>query len=128
MNERITFVINSYGLTQGEFADRLGVQRSSISHIVSGRNKPSVDFLQKFMQAFPEIDMDWLLSGKGNYLKNEPKEANVVNNPIQTDIFENAKQLESQEPSKSSETKNEANLIKCILIYDNGEAQVFTVR
>ncbi|MDO9512353.1 MAG: helix-turn-helix transcriptional regulator [Bacteroidales bacterium] len=66
MNNRILRLIQELGLSPAQFADEIGVQRSSISHILSGRNKPSLDFVMKIMTAYPEISRDWILFGKGN--------------------------------------------------------------
>jgi transcriptional regulator with XRE-family HTH domain len=63
IHERIKQVIELSGLTMTEFADLLKVQRSSISHLISGRNKPSMDFLEKLVEHFPNIDLKWLISG-----------------------------------------------------------------
>ena len=63
IHERIKQVIELSGLTMTEFADLLKVQRSSISHLISGRNKPSMDFLEKLVEHFPSIDLKWLISG-----------------------------------------------------------------
>ncbi len=63
IHERIKQVIELSGLTMTEFADLLKVQRSSISHLISGRNKPSMDFLEKLVEHFPGIDLKWLISG-----------------------------------------------------------------
>jgi len=52
-------------LNAAQFADEIGVQRSSVSHILTGRNNASLDFILKVLQRYPEIDSDWLLSGKG---------------------------------------------------------------
>ena len=65
MKNRIVQLINNEGLTSSKFADTIGVQRSSISHILSGRNKPSLDFIQKIMAAFPSININWLIAGEG---------------------------------------------------------------
>ena len=54
-------------LTASLFADKIGVQRSSISHILSGRNKPSLDFILKVTSVFSDVDMYWLLNGKGEF-------------------------------------------------------------
>ncbi|CAI8163674.1 MAG: Uncharacterised protein [Bacteroidota bacterium] len=62
--ERIKKVIDDSELSSAAFADRIGVQRSSISHILSGRNKPSLDFVLKVLHAFPTLHSDWLLLGK----------------------------------------------------------------
>lgn len=69
MKNRIQSIINHSGLTQSAFADRIGVQRSAISHILSGRNNPGLDFLVRIMDNFPDISGDWLITGKGDMLK-----------------------------------------------------------
>lgn len=74
LNERITKVIEYSALSLSEFADEIEVQRSNISHITSGRNKPSLDFLIKIKERFPELQWDWLIKGDGEMLKNvEPE-------------------------------------------------------
>ena len=69
--KRLEKIINYYGLSASSFSEKIGVQRSSISHILSGRNKPSLDFILKVLYSFPEINLYWLLNGKGNFLKEE---------------------------------------------------------
>ncbi len=66
MQERIQLLIKSYGLNPTQFADEIGAQRSSISHILSGRNNPSLDIVLKILNRFKEIDTDWLVLGKGS--------------------------------------------------------------
>lgn len=63
---RIQMLIDHYQLSSSAFAENIGVQRSAISHIMSGRNKPSLDFIMKVLKAFPEVEIHWLLNGKGN--------------------------------------------------------------
>mgnify|MGYP000108829433 FL=1 len=58
-------------LTASLFADKIGVQRSSISHILSGRNKPSLDFILKVTGVFSDVDIQWLLNGVGEFPKRE---------------------------------------------------------
>lgn len=65
---RITKVIEYSEMTPAEFAEEIGVQRSSISHIISGRNKPSLDFITKIKTAFPKFEWDWLINGEGEML------------------------------------------------------------
>jgi transcriptional regulator with XRE-family HTH domain len=71
MTDRILEIMKRKGLTPSQFADEIGVQRSSISHLISGRNKPSLEFLQKLMARFGEIDPGWLLTGSGNPVRDE---------------------------------------------------------
>jgi transcriptional regulator with XRE-family HTH domain len=67
MVSRFKLLLQNLNLTAAEFAGRIGVQRSSMSHILSGRNKPSVDFLEKTFNTIPEINAAWLITGKGNW-------------------------------------------------------------
>lgn len=64
--ERIELLMKCYDLTPSQFADRTGIQRASVSHIISGRNKPSLEVMQKIYDAFPELDIKWLMTGNGD--------------------------------------------------------------
>ncbi len=64
LKDRIATVIQVNQHTAASFADLLGVQRSRISHILNGRNKPSVDFIEKVIEHFPRVDAGWLITGK----------------------------------------------------------------
>lgn len=68
---RLKKVMEFHQLSASVFADKIGVQRSSISHILSGRNKPSLDFILKVTTAFKDVDIYWLLNGKGSFPKKE---------------------------------------------------------
>lgn len=69
--KRLETIFDYYGLTASLFADKINVQRSSISHLLSGRNKPSLDFTLKVIESFPEVELLWLLNGKGSFPKGE---------------------------------------------------------
>ncbi|MEN5307576.1 helix-turn-helix transcriptional regulator [Chryseobacterium cucumeris] len=75
LNERISKIIEYSRLTPSEFADEIDVQRSSISHITSGRNKPSLEFIIKIKSRFPELLWDWLVTGEGEMLKSQLPES-----------------------------------------------------
>ena len=64
---RLEKIMNYYNLSAAAFADKVGVQRSSISHLLTGRNKPSLEFVMKVVRAYPEVNLYWLLNGKGNF-------------------------------------------------------------
>ena len=70
INDRFTKILEYSGFTASEFADEIDVQRSSISHIISGRNKPSLEFIVKIKNRFPEISWDWIILGQGEMLQN----------------------------------------------------------
>lgn len=69
MNERVNSILKHFKLSSSQFADEIGVQRSSVSHVLSGRNKPGFDFIKKIMSKFPEINAEWLITGAGEMLK-----------------------------------------------------------
>ena len=69
--KRLEIILDYYNLSASAFADKINVQRSSLSHLLSGRNKPSLDFIIKVIEVFPEVDLYWILNGKGNFPKSE---------------------------------------------------------
>lgn len=102
--ERLQKVIDFYNETASGFAEKIGVQRSSISHILSGRNKPSLDFVMKVLHAYPEVDLYWLLKGKGSFpfIENtndfkttiNPEEKHNVKNTLVENNTETSKNLD----------------------------------
>ena len=69
MKDRIAKILREEGMTATKFAEEIGVQASSISHIISGRNNPSTDFVIKLLERFRGINAEWLLTGKGEMYK-----------------------------------------------------------
>ena len=77
-SERLKRIMEYYQLSASGFADRIEVPRSSISHLLSGRNRPSLDFVMKVIKEFDQVELYWLLNGKGNF----PKKVS----PIEPDV------------------------------------------
>lgn len=77
---RIEMVIRMSNHTASSFSEAIGVQRSSVSHILSGRNKPSLDFLQKVLNTFPRVNGHWLLTGE-HLTADEEKSTDASNAP-----------------------------------------------
>ena len=69
--KRLEILLEYYSLSASGFADKIGVQRSSLCHLLSGRNKPSLDFILKITEVFAEVDLYWILNGEGKLLKSE---------------------------------------------------------
>jgi transcriptional regulator with XRE-family HTH domain len=69
MKEQLLKLLQHKVYTAARLADEIGVQRSGISHILSGRNQPSYDFIVKILERFPDIDTEWLLLGKGAMIR-----------------------------------------------------------
>lgn len=71
MNLRLQQLLSAENLTQAEFADRIGVARASVSHILAGRNRPSFEVIQKISDSFPAVSLDWLINGNGRMYRQE---------------------------------------------------------
>lgn len=77
-NLRLNEILTYFELTASQFADLTGIQRSSLSHIISERNKPSLDFILKIIETFPTVDLYWLLLGKGNMQKQNSEDTKTT--------------------------------------------------
>ncbi len=77
MHERLKNWMENEGLKSSALADNIGVNRATISHILSGRNKPSIDFLEKLLHTYPNINANWLISGIG-YMQNKMEQKEVL--------------------------------------------------
>lgn len=101
---RLEFILHNYDYSASSFADKVGVQRSSLSHLLSGRNKPSLDFILKINDAFPELSLEWLIKGTGNYLEKDntttitkiiqTPPSTPMTTPYSTDLFSSEKEEE----------------------------------
>jgi transcriptional regulator with XRE-family HTH domain len=71
ISDRLEQLITKLGETPNSFSEKLGVQRSSLSHLLSARNKPSVDFFEKLLAVYPSLNLTWLITGNGEMMANE---------------------------------------------------------
>jgi transcriptional regulator with XRE-family HTH domain len=78
---QIREILSREHLSSSQFADRIGVQRSSVSHVLSGRNKPGFDFIYKVLTAFPEISGEWLITGVGDMYKGKSPSEGLIEPP-----------------------------------------------
>lgn len=113
--ERLERLLKYYGLSASGFADKIQVQRSNISHLLSGRNKPSLDFVMKVVRTFPEVNLYWLLNGKGSFPENRKKDSP----PLQTSEFKAPQDA-------SSNSGAEKSIDKIIIFYSNGSFDSYT--
>lgn len=126
IKERIKEVMNYKGISASEFAREIGVLRSAISHVISGRNKPGLEFILKILNRFPEIDTHWLLTGNGEMLQknlhNEKEGAGVVRSE---DVPEyNAK----SPPGKSFHSNENKEIRRIMVFFGDGNYQEFIPR
>ena len=103
-SNRLKTIIEFFGESASSFSEKIEVQRSSISHIISGRNKPSLDFILKILKTYPDISLYWLLNGKGKMIEN--KTASSISTP--------------QKPIKKNDVDNK-HLIKPLIRLKNNK-------
>jgi transcriptional regulator with XRE-family HTH domain len=81
MKDRIIKFLAHENLTATKFADEIGVQRSSVSHILSGRNNPSFEFIQKILSRYKNMSAEWLLQGTGTMFK-KAEQGSLFTSPV----------------------------------------------
>ncbi len=143
MKERILEFLKKENKTSSQFAEEIGVQPSSISHILSGRNKPSLDFITKMLLKYPVLNTDWLIFGKDpmynvddsvsdTLFSDDDKVDSLFGNTDEViDIQNNVTQKSSQQPDLSTEmgiTDNatKTGLTKVILLYSDNSFKEYT--
>lgn len=141
MKDRIAHIIRAKNLTAAEFADRLGIQPSNVSHLLSGRNNPSLDFVRKLKETFPEYNLDWIVLGKGPMTVSEPFV--VASTPAETHFSEPQELENTQKPltevTSSSEERSilsgerpvsslKPGLKQLILVYTDNTFEVLSPR
>ena len=147
--KRLEIILDYYALSASGFADKIGVQRSSLSHLLSGRNKPSLDFILKIIEIFPDVDLYWILNGVGNFPKSdvivvaeiEKKEIaptpifenNTVGNLFSTELnFENEpikteKSIDNFDQNKiNNELQRNSKIERIVIFYVDGTFSEYT--
>lgn len=71
MDTRLQQFLSAENISQSQFADNIGVARASVSHILSGRNRPGFDFIERMAKCYPALNLEWLITGKGRMYKAE---------------------------------------------------------
>ncbi len=146
--KRLEKILDYYNLNASSFADKIGVQRSSLSHLLSGRNKPSLDFVLKISEVFPEVDLYWILNGAGTFPKGDrkleqktiaPLESKIVTETVfekknsPEDLFSKMesspvenKKIETSDTSKQLQNfNNNGEVDKIVFFYKNGTFKIY---
>ena len=112
MKHKLEILRTKYNLSASSLAKTLGVEASAISHIKSGRNKPSYDFVVKILRAFPDVSPDWLLLDRGEILRDGTSAAPLsskVDDYTDVSLFDHEENIETSESLECE--KNDANSI-----------------
>ncbi|WP_091867752.1 helix-turn-helix domain-containing protein [Pricia antarctica] len=113
--ERLGHLLQYYNLNASAFADKIQVQRSSISHLLSGRNKPSLEFVLKVVKNFPEVNLYWLLNGKGTFPSETSEKVSPTPYPSKPSDDLNTKAVKN--PEKTIE--------RIVIFYSDGSFEAY---
>lgn len=105
MRERIKEIMDREGMSQSQFADFIGVNRPTLSHVIAGRNNPSMEIVMKIHHKFPKINVLWLLDGKGSYEGDAVAEypaGSLVEDRYADIMYEDEQQLMPEQYASSS--------------------------
>ena len=122
---RLNEIMVNNNLNSATFAEQIGVQRSSVSHVMSKRNKPSLDFILKIVNSFEEVTLDWLLFD--NNLKPSPSsksDIKFVNSKIDSDLKKSLNVLTNKQ--SPMEIKTNSDVVQIIQIYKDGSFLTFS--
>jgi len=108
--DRLRRIMDHYQLSGSAFAERIQVQRSSISHLLSGRNKPSLDFVMRVVKEFDEVELYWLLNGKGDF----PDKSIKAEKPPVDEI------LKEKPTSSPAPAADEKEIERIVVFYKDG--------
>lgn len=134
MKDRIAHIMRAKNLKASDFAALLGIQPSAISHILSGRNQPSLDFIKKIKETFPEYNLDWIIFGTGPITTSEPflikpsepEPSGQTEIPLEEPITPLSVTPQNQELSPNS---SEPSSVKAILVlYNDGTFVTYNPR
>ncbi len=146
MVERIKAIMTHYQLRAAQFSDAIGMQRSAVSHVLSGRNKPSLDFVLRIKKRFPEISLNWLTLGTGNMFVSEgPLPVSVPENLFSMQSATEKESVDKDSPRKvksvtaKSEVRDEeaayygsqkldGRVMRVLFVYEDGTFSEFKPR
>ena len=103
MKERILEFLRIENKSSAQFAAEIGVQPSSVSHIISGRNNPSLEFIIKMLTRYPSLSSDWILFGKGNIFNDG---ANAEISAADLNLFSDNEDFVIKKPDGRSKTES----------------------
>ncbi|MCQ2606116.1 MAG: helix-turn-helix transcriptional regulator [Bacteroidales bacterium] len=137
INKRIQQVMQEKGLTNTMFAEAIGVNKSSISQLLAERNKPSLDFLEKLLRTYNDVDANWLLRGESSSVKKEPVQIELFPEVDSSNVISETRVVEKEksnfleaETAKnrviSGENPNQEKIIeKIVTFYSDKSFEVY---
>lgn len=137
MNTRLKQFLAAENITQAQFADNIQVVRASVSHVLSGRNNPSYEFIKAIMQNYPLLNMEWLMFGKGKMYKEKTAGNGLLfDDEPEIELTDNIQAYEEDSPvpeipsietdtliNKAQTINAQRRINKIIVFFDDGSYQ-----
>lgn len=132
--KRLQLILNFYSISATAFSEEINFNRSTISHLLSGRNKPSLEFVMKVLQKFPEVELYWLLNGNGTFpaqnktVKQEFKEVPeqiIKENNVENTLFSVVRDEDPVEYKSVVNSNSKIEIDRIIIFYKNGNFKVY---
>lgn len=134
MKDRLLLFLNKEGISATSFADEIGVQRSSISHILGGRNNPSFDFILKILTKYNYLSAEWLITGRGSMYKpginakgRNVNDNDLFNSHISNEVNNTNSNSKINQKTEKNNKNNDDNMVtnvnkieKIVYFYKNG--------
>ena len=124
MKERLAQFLQSEGLTAVKFAEIMEVQPSSISHLLSGRNKPNFDFISRLLLRFPDLNPDWMINGIGEIYKSKPRQVGQKTHEVNQGIVTNVNEEPKSTDEKLITDVNDMNILDFQLDTNDDKAEI----
>lgn len=118
--KRLEKIMEFYDLTATALAEKIDFNRSSISHLISGRNNPSLEFVIKVLENFPEVNWSWLVHGKGSFPDKKSGLFNDVSSPGEKKSIPDLFSQNISESSPPAFSKEESSIERIVIFYKNG--------
>ena len=144
IKDRLAHILRAKNLTASQFAEMMEIQPSNVSHLLNGRNKPSLDFLIKLKEVFPEYSFDWIILGKKPITINEPNPVVSEEQQMKIETVDDKRVMEFDdiddefvEPDESETKKTvdnqlfiekDKNVEKVLLVYSDKTFEILTAK
>lgn len=122
--DRIKTIMKMHNLNAASFADKIGVQRANMSHVLTGRNKPSLDFVERILVSFPKVNAAWLVTGRVNSNEEESAQKETNRNQENIDLKDetikvNIEKAENTIKKHEEDSSNSRKIVKIITFYED---------
>ena len=142
IKDRLAHILRAKNLTASQFAEMMEIQPSNVSHLLNGRNNPSLDFLIKLKEVFPEYSFDWIILGKKPITINDPSPIVNDNEQMQFEYEEKQKVVEFDDTDEPEEAlkpareievnnldrKTDNSISKMIIVYSDNSFEIIYPR